>query len=134
MLLIIGVIFFAIKGMLLTSLLILVLTIIAGSIKIHGLTISEEKISVRRYSAFGFIKRELIIPRKKLKDIEFWEHGNLANTSSTDTWLDIFFIPALFVAGKKGITLKDFPPESEIKSLKLYIDNEECQLIEKLRQ
>jgi hypothetical protein len=43
--------------MLLACLLILGLTIIAGTIKIHGLAISEEMISVRRYSAFGFIKR-----------------------------------------------------------------------------
>lgn len=128
-LLIIGVIFFAFSGSFLTALLIFGLIIIAGNIKINGLSISRESISIQRYYAFGFKKKEFTISHEELNDIEFWEHGELDNTASTDSWLDVFFIPALFVAGKKGMTFKPLFPKSEPKSLKLYLDNQEYQLI-----
>jgi len=131
-LLIIGVIFFAFRGSFLTALVIFGLAIIAGNFKIDGISISRESISIRRYYAFGFKKREFMIPHGKFNNIEFWEHGTLDDTASTDSWLDIFFIPALFVAGKKGVTFKTLLPESEIKSLKLYLDNKEYQLIREL--
>ncbi len=108
------------------------LTIIVGLIRIHGLSISSEGISIRRYSAFGFKKRELLIRDGKLNDITFWEHGDLNYTSSTDTWLDIFFIPALFVSGKKGVTFKTVFTESNIKSFKVYLTDQEYQLIREL--
>lgn len=131
-LLFIGVIFFAFSGSFLTVLLILGLIIIAGNIKIDGLSISRESISIQRYYAFGFKNKEFTIPHEELNDIEFWEHGELDNSTSTDSLLDIFFIPALFIAGKKGMTFKALFPESEPKSLRLYLDNQEYQLIREL--
>jgi len=133
-LLIVGVIFFAINERFLPALLVFGLAIIAATIRIHGLTISGEKIYTRRYYMFGVKKKELTIPPEKLADIKLWEHGNLNNTGSTDTWLDILFIPALFVAGKKGMTFKTSFPPSRLKSLKLYLSNKEYQLVEELFQ
>ncbi len=120
--------------MYLIALLTLGFLIIVGALKINGLTISRKEISIRRYSAFGFRKREVTIPEKNLNNIEFWEHGNLDNTASTDSWLDIFFIPALFVSGKKGMIFKASVLQSELKSFKLYLDNKEYKLIKELLQ
>ena len=124
----------AFSGRFLIALSIFALIIIAGALKIHGLTISQKGISVRRYYAFGFQKRELTIPEETLNSIEFWEHGSLDNTASTDSWLDVLFIPALFVSGKKGMTFKTSNLQSEIKSFKLYLDDKEYELIKELMQ
>jgi hypothetical protein len=133
-LLITGFIFFTVKESFLTALLILGLTVIAGSIKTHGLTISRKSISIRRYYAFGVKKIEFAISPGRHNDIEFWEHGNLDNTADTDSWLDIFFIPALFVAGKRGATFKTVSAESHVKSLRIYLNNKEYQLIREMMQ
>src|SRR5687768_6781057 len=105
-LLLVGAISSAFSGRFLLALLILGLSIIAGAVKIHGLSISRQGISIRRYYALGFQKKELIISIAKLDSIEFWEHGNLGDTASTDSWIDIIFLPALFVSGKKGLSVK----------------------------
>lgn len=129
-----GVIYFAFNEDLLITLLLFGLIIFAGILRIHGLSISQKGINIRRYNAFGFKKRELVIPHEKLHDIQFWEHGNLNYADSTDTWLDILFIPALFLANKKGITFKIPLPESDIKCLKIHLDNREYELVRKLVQ
>ena len=117
----------------LLALLISGLVIIAGTFKIHGLTIDQKGISIRRYNAFGFQKKELTIPKKELNNVEFWAHGNLDDSSSTDSWLDFFLIPALFVAGKKGMTIK-IATEQKLNSYKLYLTDKEYHLLKELTE
>jgi hypothetical protein len=119
----IGGVHFLIKGMGLIALLIFGLIVIAGNLKLHSLTISENEICIRRYLVFGFIEKRRVIRQDALHSIELWEHGSLDNTTSTDTFLDILFIPALFLAGRKGMTFKAPSSQTETKSWKLYLSD-----------
>lgn len=132
LLLLCGATYFIIKGNLVMALLILGLMIIAGITRIHGLNISSEGILISRYQIFGFKESSFIIPKADFKEIFFWEHGDLNNTGSTNTILDILFIPALFLAGRKGMTFKLLNPQSNTRFLKIYLHNVEYDLIKSL--
>jgi hypothetical protein len=122
-------IYLAFSGYFLATLLLVGLAILTGFIRFHGLVISADSITVRRYFAYGFRKKEFIIPRKSYGGIELWEHGSLNHTVSTDTWLDLFFLPALFVSGKRGMTFKDKSAEPDKKFHRIYLSDNESKLI-----
>lgn len=125
-------IYLAFSGSYLAALLVAGLAILTGFIRFHGLVISADGIIVRRYYAYGFRKREFTITREGFGDIELWEHGSLNHTGSTDTWLDLFFLPALFVSGKKGMTCKNRLGGTDNKLCRIYLSNQEYNLVKEL--
>ena len=127
-----GFIIFIINGQSLAALLSFGLLFMGWFIKINSLTISEDKISIRRYHAFGFKKRELIIKRENFSEINFWVHDTLESAASTNSWLDIFFIPAFLVAGKKGMSLKVTSDNLESETIRLYLNTKEYDKIRNL--
>jgi hypothetical protein len=118
----------------LTTLAIVTIALFIGIsiIKINGLTISNKSIAVQRYSFFGFRKEDIIVNSEQFNLLELWERDNLNYAESTDSWLDIFYLPAMFLAGKKGLTIGVSNRTSNSSKAKVCLNEMEYQILNSL--
>lgn len=133
-----AVMFFIIIDQTIPAIIIAIALLLAAFIRIRGIQVYADHFVLQEYCWFALRGREWVIDKSHKSRIESFsnsdEVGSMPESTPEGTWLDILFLPVLFVAliksGKRGITIKELPDEGRMRNVRITLSNREYHFID----